>query len=485
MFRTTRYSHTKILSPTQAPFQPLLTFQRCQCFLNLFNKDAYANKASPRKKITFYDKNIFERVAQTFKESLLDGPQYEFQKEKRLVLKEAKKKEELAQRYFNLGQYQDALENFKGTLYLLRKHFKEDDPRLAHYLHKIGDVYYEVKEWDQAINAYEEGLELLANSFGPQDGEVGRCYFLLGMCYFKQKKYAFAIENLNKALKIYKVYPLENQQAIASCYSMLAECYHQFGKFKKVYENTEKLINLLREMYKDEKIKEDNDPLMTQYYLSLGISIAHAKKNYKEAFLYLNKYLNSQISMKVNKGSGIGICYLKMGQIQAMQGNHNDALEYFNKSIEVAYKSAGYQSKILGSCYNAIGASQLEMGNYEEALKEFTKGIKFFEEDLCLERAVCHRNTGIALEKIGNKNEAIQSYIKSSEDRAKIFEDFPEGDLESSVLNACISGLSYENGDMKTGVIYYEKTLENILMTNAKEAKSLIEKKKENCKLFQ
>jgi len=478
MFSATRYSSKKLLSQSQKPFQARLLFVRSQCFLNLFNKSACESKNSHRKKIGFYDENIFERVVQNFKESLLDGPQYEFQKEKRHALKEAKKREELAQRYFNLGQYQNALENFKGTLYLLKQHCQKDDPRLVHYLHKIGDVYYEVKEWDQAINSYEEGLEILANSFGTQDQEVGRCYFLLGMCYVKQKKYAFAIENLNKSLKIYEAEPFEHQQTIASCYSMLAECYLQFGKYEEVFENTQKLLNLLREMYKDEKLEEINDPLMTQYYLNLGFSIAYTHKDYEKAEELLSKYLKSQIAMNICKGGTVGICYLRMGQVKAMQGLHNEAVNLYEKSIEIAVKSVGCQSKILGTCYNAIGMSLLEEGKYKEAQENFEKSVEFFEESPCLELAICYRNMGLAWFKQGKKAKAIESFRKSAEERAKVFEGFYEGELELGVLHACISGLSHEKGEGKAAIVHFEKALEEFMMLSAKEVKDSLNRKK-------
>ena len=205
---------------------------------------------------------------------------------------------------------------------LIRDYCEEDDQRLAYYLQKIGDVYYEVKEWDQAINHYEESLEILIQGLGKGNEKVARCYFLIGMCYAKQKNYGQSIENLKRSLKIYKKSSKSNQNLIASCYSMLAENYLYFGKHKEALYYLDNLLGLFREMYKNEKVREEEDPLMNQYYLKFGWSLANATHDHTTALQYMYNYLKGQIKINGEKSLSTAGVYLKIGQVKAMEGSY-------------------------------------------------------------------------------------------------------------------------------------------------------------------
>jgi len=436
-----------------------LTHQPSRTFLNFFDKEDSSEKKST-KKASHVSPSLFEKATQSFKEALSNTLNDQMESERDHVMKIVKKKEELAITSFTLGQYQKALENYKGILLLLREFSEENDPKLAHYLHKIGDIYFEVHEWDQAINHYEQSLEILVDGLGEKDDKVARGYFLIGMCNIKQKNYAEAITNYKKALEIY----LEdentgNQNAIASCYSMLAESYLYFGRHEEVYDCTQSLLRILRRMYKDEELEEENDPLMNQYYLNLGTSLAYSTQDYAQATKYLAYYLKSQVHINGERSLGAAGCYLKMGQIKALEGQDQEAIQLVERTLEITRRIAGNQHKLVGSGYNALGTIYLQQKDYKGALEYFQKAKKFFEEETGLERIICQQNIAVALYEQGSYEAAIDNFELAVTERVQFFEGLEETDLQTGILYSYIMACYHHKKDYHGAMEYYAKAL--------------------------
>jgi len=464
MLNVLRYSRLSLRGQALSSESNQLTHKSSKTFLNFFDKEDSSEKKSA-KKTSHVSPNLFQKASQSFKEALSNTLNNQYASERGHVMKIVKKKEEVALSFFGLGQYQKALENYKGILLLLKEFLEENDPKLAYYLHKIGDIYFEVHEWDQAINHYEQSLDILVDGLGEKDDRVARGHFLLGMCYIKQKNYAEAINNYKKALEIY----LEdqhrgNQNAIVSCYSMLAESYLYFGRHQEVYECTQSLLSILRKMYKDEQLEEQDDPLMNQYYLNLGTSLAYSTHDYAQASKYLSYYLKSQLHINGERSLGTAGCYLKMGQIKALEGHDQEAISLVERTLDITRKIAGNQHKLVGSCYNALGSIYLQQRDFDGAVDYFQKAKKFFEEEPSLEKIVSQQNIAIALFEKGDYEAAIDNFELSLSERSQFFEGLGEADLESGILYSYIMACYYFKKDYHNAMEYYAKAIGSKVM---------------------
>ena len=120
--------------------------------------------------------------------------------------------------HLSLGNYQEALSQFKAALTLRRDNYVHEGLSLAHSF--SGDVGSSEKNAKLA-NSYSK------NSFG---------FSVLGIALFNIKEYDKAIEKFNSAIKIRPDYYLP--------YKGLGKVYMELGQQEKAIENFEKAIEL-------------------------------------------------------------------------------------------------------------------------------------------------------------------------------------------------------------------------------------------------
>lgn len=435
-------------------------------FPNFFN-------GGPKKKTKkpFTRSLLLSKASKAFDQGFFKGPDF-WAVEQSLAFREVNRLHQKAQELRRSGNYYQALAHYKIVLSVIKDYYDEDDPLLAFYYKKIADIYLEKEDYQKAIENFTLGLEVMIEAFGEEDLRVAKSYLLIGKYQMKERKYAEAVQSLYEALEIYSKSPESCKGAISSCHFKLAESFLYIGRYDEALENFEKLLDINK--------PETENTFLSQSYENFAIALAYAKHKYDEALLYLQQVLNKE--MLLNGGSSLssGNCYLKIGQINTMQGRYQEAMEAYTKALEISKLIGGTNHRQTGSCYNAIGAVFLGQGKYNEALEYFKLALNCFEEK-DFEIYACYKNIAMTCFKQNRYDTALTNFEYSIEERSKLLVWFSQVDAECAILHGFLASLYMKNQNYTGSLEHYEQFLEIVFKLICAEAwRSL--KKEENRK---
>lgn len=393
---------------------------------------------------------FFKKASKAFGQGFLKGPDF-FAVEQSLALGEADRLHLKAQECRKLKDYPQALLYYKTVFAVLEDYIDEDESLLAFYHQKVGDIHLEKDDVLAAVESFKLGLDVLIEAFGEEDLNVAKQYLLIGKYQMKERLYVEAVQNLHEALDIYLDNFSDHKKAVTSCYAKLAESYLHIGKYEEALENFENLIASNKQ--------EGESPFLSQSYENFAIALAYTKHKYDEALLYLQKCLSKE--MLLNGGSSLssGNCYLKIGQINTMQGRHKEAMESYKKALEITKLIGGSHHRQTGSCYNAIGAVFLGQGKYSEAMEYFKMALNCFEEK-DLEIYACYKNIAMTCFGQNRFETAVTNFEQSIEERSKILDFFTEVDAECGVMHGFLASLYIRNKNYSSAVEHYEQFFE-------------------------
>jgi len=413
--------------------------------MNFFNGNENLKKGKKRKTNKF-----FKKASKAFGQGFFKGPDF-FAVEQSLASREANRLHLKAQECRKLKDYPQALLYYRMVFAVLKEYYDEDEPILAFYHQKVGDIHLEKDDVLAAVENFKLGLDVLIESYGEEDLRVAKQYLLIGKYQMKERVYVEAVQNLHEALDIYLKNSNDHQKAVTSCYAKLAESYLHIGKYEEALENFESLIAFSKQ--------EEEIPFLSQSYENFAIALAYAKHKYDEALLYLQKCLSKE--MLLNGGSSLssGNCYLKIGQINTMQGRYQEAMESYQKALEITKLIGGSNHRQTGSCYNAIGAVFLGQGKYNEAMEYFKLALNCFEEK-DLEIYACYKNIAMTCFRQNRYETALTNFEHSIEERSKILDFFTEVDAECGALHGFLASLYIRNNNYSGAVEHYEQFFE-------------------------
>jgi len=411
--------------------------------MNFFNGDSKKGKKGLTTK-------FYKKASKAFVQGFLKGPDF-VGVEQSLASREADRLHWKAQECRKLKDYPQALVYYKMVLAVTKEYYDDDEPILAFYYQKIGDIHLEKDDIPAALESFKMGLDVLIEAYGEEDLRVAKQYFLIGKYQMKERIYVEAVQNLHEALDIFMINPADHKKAITSCHSKLAESYLYIGKYEEALENFEDLIA--------SNNQGEESPFLSQSYENFAIALAYAKHKYDEALLYLQKCLSKE--MLLNGGSSLssGNCYLKIGQINTMQGRYEEAMESYQKALEITKLIGGSNHRQAGSCYNAIGAAFLGQGKYSEAMEYFKMALNCFEEK-DLEIYACYKNIAMTCFRQNRYDTALTNFEHSIEERSKMLDSFTEVDAECGILHGFLASLYIRNSNYNGAIEHYEQFFE-------------------------
>lgn len=416
-----------------------------------FNFNNFFNNTSKKKRKTRQPKPLnFSKSSKEFLEGFLKGPDF-VALERSIALREADNMYIKGQECRAAKDYSQALTYYGKAAQVIQDYFDEDDPLIAIYYRKIGDVHQQREDLPKAIDSYKICLDVMIENPDEEEVKVAKMYALIGKCQMRERNYIEAIQNLHEALVIYQLNPEGNKRWIDSCHSKLAQSYLHIGKYEEALENFESLLVV--------KKQTEENPFFRQYYVNFAISLATAKQRYDEALLYIQKYLSKEISMNGGSSLSSANCYLKIGQIKTMQGRYKEAMEYYQKALEISKLIGGNNHKQMGSCFNAIGAVFLGQGKHKEAINYFKMALNCFHEK-DFEIYACYKNIALTCFRQNKYDTALTNFEYSIEERSKLLEEFSEVDAESAALHGFLAALYVRKGCLAEGLEHYQRFME-------------------------
>lgn len=168
-----------------------------------------------------------------------------------------------------------------------------------------------------------------------------------------------------------------------------------------------------------EKAIEKNPDYYPSYFY-LGSSY-FALKNYEKAKEYFELTLEKTKSKKIAKAvkKNLKVCDEKLAYPYLLKGNTEKSLGNYKKAIDNFMKVLEYYDS--DGAYLGLADSYLELGNNEKAIEYASQ-------------AIAHRKTipqgspyffiGLAHERLGNREQAIQNFEQCLADKSKANKDF-------------------------------------------------------------
>ncbi len=139
---------------------------------------------------------------------------------------------------FALGNFDEALENFKKSLKLNEEN--KDSLEIAKNLTNIGNIYYNLSNYSLALSYYQKALKIDIK-IGDKEGEADN-HGNIGNIYSDLKNFESALKYYNKALKIHEAN--NNRRGIANILGNMGTAYLDSKQFDMALEKFEKALQL-------------------------------------------------------------------------------------------------------------------------------------------------------------------------------------------------------------------------------------------------
>ncbi len=348
---------------------------RSTAFLLLLLLCGYCNAQAPidslksvlkAAKIDTVKVNIYNKIADKFKESNPDSTAFYAQKATSLSLK-IKYNFGLANAYINTGNSNIIFGNYAAALTYFKKAqsvyepLLEEDPTntmikngLARAYASAGVVYSEESNYYMALENYQKALKLYQEA--GQKVNISKAYNNIGIVYKSQLNYPKALEYLKNALHIQEEL---GEQAAAVTLTNIGAIYFENGQYD----------NALKSYTKARKLFEKNDNKRGFALLNNYLGNYYTKQNNA---LLAKEYYFTSLGMyeEMQNKFGASLSLYKIGQLYCDQKKYNEAMPFAIKSLayakEISVLDQTYHSeKLVSDLYGFLNNPAESLVHYK------------------------------------------------------------------------------------------------------------------------
>ena len=222
------------------------------------------------------------------------------------------------------GEYSNSLDNY----YKAQKCFIQinDQSSLAYVYSNIGLIYYASGEYPLSLKYQTKSLKIRIkiNDIGGKSA----CYNNMAIVYMSQNYYSKAIEFYSKSLVIDE--KRNDERGIADSYNNIGVCYMDLKQYDKAISYFEKSILISKKHSMSSNIQNATSNLGTVY-------------RKKKQFDLAKKYLNESLSLSLKSGDikNSAYCYQILTQIASEEKDYKNAYLYSEKYYSIEKKRIG------------------------------------------------------------------------------------------------------------------------------------------------
>lgn len=301
------------------------------------------------------------------------------------------------------AEYDKALEYFTRALDILEKVQGKEHPDVALLRNNIGTVYYHLGSYANALKYHTMALGIREKVLGKEHPDVASSYSHIGAVYSAQGDNAKALEYYNKALAIWDV----EHPDVAMTYSDIGAIYLHQGNYSTGLEYIQKALALMDST-------EENELRLSIIFNNLG-NCYDKLGNDDSAIYYYNKSLEIRKKHISDSHPSIALSYHNMGTAYHDKGEYKKALECYINALMAHQKGYGENNVLSANVYNAMGNLFSDVGNYKKA-------IDFFEESIRIMKLLpnsdqstlgtIYNNVALLHKRIGNYQQSLDYYQK-------------------------------------------------------------------------
>ena len=215
-----------------------------------------------------------------------------------------------------------------ASIMILRFDFEYKEEELDNFYFTSGILDYDLGDYNEALENFEKSLKIRLSLNGENHPKVAMNYNWIGDNYMIQKKYDKALENYMKSLNIGISIYGENNINVAMSYNNIGVYYGIKFDYDNAFKYLEKSKKILLSCY------GDNHPEVAMIYNSIG-GIYLFQNDYDNALKYLEKSEKIVLSCYGDNHPRVAMIYNSIGQLNLFQKKYSKAIDYFEKSKNI------------------------------------------------------------------------------------------------------------------------------------------------------
>ena len=282
----------------------------------------------------------------------------------------------LGQSYYQLGEYQKAIELFEQGHNIAKT--TENTLAVANALRNLGVVYNSMGDYQKAIDYQQQSLKIsqrIADTVGVSDS-LGN----LGIAYYELGEYKKAIDYQEQSLAIAK--KIGNKTNESATLSNLGIIYSSLGDYKRAIDLNQQALKIAKSL-KDK-------PTERRIINSLGLAFNQLGNPQKAVEFYQQSLI---IARQIGDKRGVSIALNNLGNIYNSVKDYKKAIDFYQQSLTIAQEigDISAESDVLGN-----------LGNTYRILGEYKKAIDFYQKSLLIDQKSGNRTgEGISLNNLG------------------------------------------------------------------------------------
>lgn len=280
---------------------------------------------------------------------------------------------ENSQNLINIGEYNDALSQYKEALYLLQQSNIAADDWKSMILIGIADCYNLLDNYSEAINTAKEALNIALNVYGKDHPGYANLLGRLAIYNSQQGNYDIAVKLATEAKDILLDTLGENHSDYVSILDNLSEYYYRLSDYNKAIELGNEALNI-SELLSGKQTSNYTITLchVASYYEALG-DYQKAKDYYREASTTLKCIYGEEHLYYLSVIAGLANSYAHLN-------NYTKAIELCVKCLDITKKRYGTDNAQYFTSLSNLAGFYCDMGNYSEAIKLGIEGLKIKEK---------------------------------------------------------------------------------------------------------
>jgi len=231
---------------------------------------------------------------------------------------------------------------------------------------ELGFVYYNLQQYENAIEHYEASLQIDLKEYSIRDLRFSKRCNDLGCAYLANRDYMIAVAILNKTMDIIEDISEPDQTSIEIYVKIIADlfrakirdnfilslnkredCVHKFKSFLEKYPNSLSLGN----------------DIGTVYYV---------KRNYEKAMEMYELCLANQLSVD-RYHPRVAQTYSNIAFVYSNTARHDMAIDYFNKELKILTKNYHSNHLDIAGAKKAMAICYYMQGDSAQALAYLIK----------------------------------------------------------------------------------------------------------------
>jgi len=260
----------------------------------------------------------------------------------------------------NIGQYDDALENYSAALDLLEGAASPD--RVAALHRKAGIVHRLKGKYAVALKWLTRAQEALG---GEHNAEMARICTSTATVLYRQGEATKALEWCQRGLEIAQ--EVEERKELAHAYMLRGTIHGDLGNLDAAIEDCLESLDICQETGDLLQQAKAHNGLGAHYYY---------KGDWERAVTHYRQSL--EIRERVGEITGVATVSNNLGEIYLNQGRFGEAVECFERCLET-WERTGFQLGITLSHRN-LGQVCIRREEWEAALKHLETSLQMLEE---------------------------------------------------------------------------------------------------------